>query len=505
MTDPENRTETDARRTRAVWRREPRRGAMAAIPRVFLLALLLFLPQGWAQSAPDAPNRPWHAAGEQSIERDAERIRKPPAAVDPSMTYSLADLIDLAEAHNPETRAGWERARARAAALGVARSELYPTIAAAALSRTSRDEVYLNTRFYRQTVQSFDLALDLNYTVFDFGARAGRIDAAKAELLAADFGFNDVHRQLIYRVAEAYYRLLNDIGQEAAARASLANAQTLQQSAEASLANGLATLPDVLEARSATAQADYDLQEVLGAEDIAHGDLATALGVSPTETIAVRPIEQIATPDSIEGSVDDAIDRAVRQRPDLMRQVAAIRAADARIREAKAAYYPTLTLHVRPDGQSLYGMQQTLPWGHTADLAGQFSLSLNWTLFDGGARKNQLAQARANERSAEADASTMRDEIENGIWTAYSNLKTALRQRQAAEALLTAANQSWNAAIESYHEGVRNLVDVTQAQRTLAQARSSDVLARTRVLTALAELAFQTGDAVEAIPPSRQP
>lgn len=466
----------------------------------------MLLPgQGLTQTAPASPSHPWHSAGEQAIEHDAGQMGNREFAVDASATYSLADLINLAEEHNPETRVAWEHARAQAAALGVARSELYPAIAAAALSQTDRVEILLNTRYYRQTLQSFDLALDLNYTVFDFGARGGRIDAAKAQLLAADFAFNEVHRQLIFRVAEAYYQLLNAMGQEAAARASLANAQIVQQAAEASLKNGLATLPDVLEARSATAQAEYDLQAVLGAEDIAHGNLATALGTSPTETIHVQPIDQIAIPDNLEGSVDEAIDRAVRQRPDLMSQVAAIRAANAQLKQARAAYYPTLGLHVRPDAQSLYGLQQTLPWGHTADLDGELSLSLNWTLFDGGARKNQVAQAQANVREAQSQADALRDQIENGIWTAYSDLKTALRQRQAAEALLVAADQSYNASIESYHYGVRNLVDVTQAQRTLAQARSADVLARTEVLTALADLAFQTSDAVQPPPLRPQP
>jgi outer membrane protein TolC len=124
-------------------------------------------------------------------------MRKPGFAVDSSATYTLADLVALAEAHHPETRAAWEQARAKAAELGVARAELYPTLAAAALSQTAREETYLNTHYYRQTLQSFDLAIDLNYTICDFGARAGRIDATKARLLAADFVFNDVHRRLI--------------------------------------------------------------------------------------------------------------------------------------------------------------------------------------------------------------------------------------------------------------------------------------------------------------------
>jgi outer membrane protein TolC len=77
-------------------------------------------------------------------------------------------------------------------------------------------------------------------------------------------------------------------------------------------------------------------------------------------------------------------------------------------------------------------------------------------------------------------------------------LNTAFRQHQAAIALFQAAAQSYNAALDSYNYGVRNLLDVTAAQRTLAQARSADVSAQTRVLTSLADLAFRTGDSLGA-------
>jgi hypothetical protein len=73
------------------------------------------------------------------------------------------------------------------------------------------------------------------------------------------------------------------------------------------------------------------------------------------------------------------------------------------------------------------------------------------------------------------------------------------RQRQSALALLQASTQSYDAALESYSNGVRNLLDVTAAQRTLAQARSADVSARTQVLTSLADLAFTTGDSIRTI------
>jgi outer membrane protein TolC len=345
--------------------------------------------------------------------------------------------------------------------------------------------------------------LQLNYTVFDFGARSGRIAAARAEVLATNFAFNDVHRKIIYRVEQAYYRLLNASGQEDAARASLANAQTVQQAAEDRLKQGLATLPDALEAKSAAAQAQYDLQAVLGAQEIARGDLATALGTIPNAAIRVQPISQLPMPESIADTVDQAIHRAFEQRPDLMQQVTEIRSANARVKEAQAAFYPTMNFNAIPRAQSLYGLQQTYPWGHTAGLTGGLNLSLNWTVFDGGARRNNLAGEEARVRAAEAQVSATRDQVADEIWTAYSNLNTAFGQRQAATALLEAASQSYAAALESYNYGVRSLLDVTAAQRTLAQARSADVLARTQVLTALADLAFRTSDSIQ--PGARNP
>ena len=452
--------------------------------------LLAFASCALAQSAPGLPSQPWHSAEEQRFEVDARNFHDSRFNIDPTRTYSLAELIDLAEAHNPETRVAWERARAQAAALGVARSELYPTVAAAALSETSRSNVLFGNEFFPQTIQDFQVGLDLNYTVFDFGARSGRISAA-------NFAFNDTHRSIIYQVEQAYYRLLSSVGQEDAARASLANAQAVQQAAEDRLAHGLATLPDALEARSATAQADYDLQAVLGAEEIARGDLATAVGTSAPAVIHAQPLDQVPTPESIGDTVDLAINRALEQRPDLMQQVAAIRSANAKVQEARAAYSPALSVNAAPAAPAVYGLQQPNPWTHTGDLVGGVTLNLQWTVFDGGARRNRLAQARANVHAAEAQAIVARNQIADEVWTAYSNLNTAFRQRQAALALLQAADQSYSAALESYNYGVRSLLDVTAAQRTLAQARSADVLARTQVLTALADLAFRTGESIQ--------
>src|SRR6201981_420479 len=258
----------------------PSRLRPSATQVVVRAAIVLILSHGaslaLAQRPPVSPDHPWHGLGETKIEAEARNFTEPGFNLDQEKTYSLPELIDLAESHNPETRVAWERARAQAAAWGVARSELYPTVAAAALAGVDRDQVYLGDRFFRQTIGDFEVVLHLNYTIFGVGTRAGRISAAKSQALAANFAFNDTHRNVIYRVEQAYYQLLNASGQEEAARANLSNAQAVQQAAEERLNHGLATLPDVLEARSATAQAESELQAVFGAEEIAYGNLATA-------------------------------------------------------------------------------------------------------------------------------------------------------------------------------------------------------------------------------------
>lgn len=464
-----------------------------------IVAITLSAPIGCllAQSPPVSSNRPWHSIEENQIVSEGRRLPGDTLRIEPDKIYSLADLIDLAEAHNPATRVAWESARGQAAALGIARSDLFPTLSAAALAGVTRDEAGLGNQFYRQTLPSLELSLDLNYTIFDFGARRGRINAESARLLASNFSFNDVHRQLINDVAQAYYRLLNAAGQEESAGASLVNAQNVQQAAEERLRNGLATLPDVLEARSATAQAQYDLQAVLGAEDIARGDLATTLGASATARIRVRPLNEVPTPESVAHTVDEAIHRALAQRPDLQAQLAEVRLAKADHQQARADFYPTLSVSANTSAQSLYILQQTLPWGHTAGLTGGLAVSLSWKAFDGGARRSRLAQTEAQNRETQARVAATHDQIEDQVWTAYTNLITAFGQRQAATALLNAAAQSYSAALESYNYGVRNLLDVTNAQKVLAQARSTDILARTQVLGALADLAFRTGDAIQ--------
>lgn len=481
---------------------------MAKIPRALAVAVLITAAgcySAHAQSAPPSPDKIWHPKTEANLGKDLASHPESKYPVDASKTYTLADLIDLAQQHNPETRVAWQEAKAKAASLGIARSALYPTIAAVALAATIRQAALIGEYFHRQTEGLFVPTVHVEYLVFDFGNRSGAIDAAKANLLAANLAFNDTHRKIIFQVASAYYRLLNAQGQREAAEVSLKNAQAVEQDAQSRLNNGLATKPDLLEATAARAQSDYDLQAAIGAEDIAWGNLVTAMGLPPDTRFQIQGIQELVTPTAMADSVDQEIDRAFAQRPELLEQLARVRAANASIRQARSTYFPVLNFSGDGGLARAYGQQDLFPGHYAQGETWSVNMQLKWTLFDGARREYQIAQSEAEKRAAQAGIDALRDQISNEVWSAYSDMKTALRQQQAAAALLVASDQSYEAARKSYGYGLRNLLDVVSAQRTLAQARSEDISARTELLFQVANLAFRTGDLIQTQPPKIGP
>ena len=464
-----------------------------------------FLSVGaWGQRAPNTPNVPW-LPDQHTLERHTTTVASHEASIDAEHVYSLGELIDIAESNNPATQAAWNRAKVSAASVGIAKSELYPTIIAA----TSGTE-YLNPELFYQTfvVQDlgiFDAHVHLAYTLVDFGARRTEISSAQARLVAANLSFNNEHLDLIRQVSEAYFNLLKARGLREAAEVSLKDARTTQTAAEERRKNGLATVPEVLEAKAATAKAVYDLQSAIGAQQVEVGNLARAVTTNPVKPLQVEPLDQLRIPDKLDQSVEDAINTAFKDRPDLEADQARVRAAQAEVKHAHAAYYPSLTFEGSKGWIRAFGQQHGSPAVYAKTPTYDALLELKWTVFDGLRRENSIRQAKAEEKVATEEVRDRQDEITNQVWNDYQNAATALEQRQAAAALLTASSESYSAALESYKDGVRNFLDVLAAENALAQARAIDVTARTQVLQTFTDLDFRTGDLLTNHPRGHHP
>jgi outer membrane protein TolC len=439
------------------------------------------------------------------LERHTTAVASHETPLDGEHVYSLGELIDIAESNSPTTQASWNRAKMTAATVGIAKSELYPTIIATVAGTTYLNPQLFGPTFVLQDWGIFDTEVHLAYTLVDFGARRTEITAAQARLVAANLSFNNEHLILIRQVSEAYFSLLRTRGLREAAEVSLNDARTTENAAQERRKNGLATVPEVLEAKAATAKAAYDLQSAIGAERVEIGNLAKAITANPVRPLKVEPLDQLRIPNKLDQSVEDAINTAFQDRPDLQADQARVSAAQAEVKHAHTSYYPSLTFEGSKGWIRGFGEQYGSPgtYAHTPTYAA--TLGLKWTVFDGFRRENSISQAKAEEKEATDEVHDRQDEITNQVWNDYANATTALEQRQAATALLSASSESYSAALESYKDGVRNFLDVLAAEDALAQARAIDVTARTQVLQTFTDLDFRTGDLLANHPRGKNP
>jgi outer membrane protein len=433
--------------------------------------------------------------------------RERTAILDPARPYTLAELIDVAEQHNPSTRAIWERAKQRARELDLAKAAYYPEVEGSALFGDRR---FINPfpkplaprGYVMVEAPIVEPEVALRYLIFDFGKREANVDSAKAERLAAGADAIQVNQAVAFRVASAYYQLVTAEESLQAAQDTLRTAQTTQDAAENRLNNGLATLPDVLNARAETSQAVFDAESADGDEKIARVTLTEAVGADPSPNIVIDSQRSAPLPDRLAMSIEALIDRAMQNRPELMAQTLRIRSAEARIRAAKAEYKPQIVLSGAAAQTSLWPTSDYGRLGSASEPTWSVGLGINWRIFDGGVRKNELLIAESKRREAQDELTTIDDETTREVWTAYIAFRTALRKQDAAVALLDSANASYSASLDAYKYGVKNLVDVVTAEKQLAQARLSSVSARSELFLEAVNLEFATGNLLRNQPPA---
>jgi len=428
------------------------------------------------------------------------------APLDTNHTYSLAELIDLAERNNPRTRIAWEGARQRAEELGIAKSAYYPLLAGQAAFADQRiinpfPKPLAPRGYVMVEIPAVVPEVTLEYLIFD-GRRGARVDAATAEKLAAGAHLIQANQDVAFRVATAYYRLLTQQERLAAAEATLKTAQTTSDAAEFQLRNGRSTLPDVLNARAEASQAAFDRESADGDEKIARVNLTETVGVEPSPNIAIDAVTSAPLPSELSASIDALIDRAIADRPDLAEQAAEIRAAGDAIRAARAEYWPKVVLQGSAAYTSIWPTADYGQLGNASQATWSAALGVEWTIFDGGARKNEVAKAESKKREAEDEMREKRDQATREVWTAYIAFRTALRQEQAAVALLDSATASYTASLDAYKYGVKNLIDVVTAERQLAQARLSSVSARSQLFLEAVAIEFVTGNLLRTRPPA---
>ena len=398
---------------------------------------------------------------------------------------ALIDVVDLALGNSPQTRITWSQARAAAATYASARGKYLPSLDGSVFGGPVRG-VSQNPARVPNDRTTATASLQLQYVLFDFGARGGAMGAAHEALFAADLTHNAAVQNVTLQAQGAYFTFQAARGLLAAAHQTVQTTRTNLAAAERRHDVGLATIADVLQARTALAQSQLAEQSAEGAAQAARASLALACGLaanSPFDVVLDTSVVQVG---EIGENVDLIIERAVRNRPDVAAARALARQSEHLVRSARSAALPSVTL-----GSNRGQVVSNNPALEGQTYAVNFGLAV--PIFSGLARESDIAAAQENAAAAAARAEQSRLVAIAQVFTSYYQLKTAAQRVTTSADLLASATQSEDVARGRYAEGVGSILDVLSAQGALADARAQAVQARWNWYAALAQLARDAG------------
>jgi outer membrane protein len=407
--------------------------------------------------------------------------------------YDLPALIDIALSNNPDTRVTWDQARAAADAYGVSRAPYYPVVSSQVQSAYSRRIFELPGQDGVLKQWRVTPLIELTYTLLDFGRRDAGAAAARAQLAAANFSFNRKLQDVVFATQRSFYSIGAAKAAVQAAEQNVELAKTDDDAVSRRVDLGLATEPELLLSRQRVAQSQYDLASAHLLVREAQANMAVALGVAANTPLDVPSLDSIPIPAGLGSEVDQLIETAVRSRPDLAAQVATLDARRAQVEGAKAEFFPTVGV------SGAYGEQA---WGYRFDgtpsvktAQPQYAglLTINWDIFTGFKRLNDVRGAEAARDAAGAQLKSLEVDAISSVWRAYYEFQTALSRYEYAKALLAASQESYDANLDTYRQGLSTIVELLTADRDLANARYTIVQSRADLLTSSSAVAYAVG------------
>src|SRR5712692_2688449 len=297
--------------------------------------------------------------------------------------YDLPALIDVALSNNPDTRRTWAEARAAAAAYGVSRAPFYPVAGTQASGGSSREMFELPGQNGVLKQWRITPMIEFTYILLDFGRRSAGAAAARAQLAAANFSFNRKLQDVVFATQRSFYSIGAAKAAVQAAEQNVELAKTDDEAVSRRVDLGLATQPELLLSRERVAQSEYDLASAHLLVREAQASMAVALGIAANTTLDVPSLDSLPIPARLGSEVDQLIETALRQRPDLAAQVATLDARRAEVERTKAAFFPVVGVAGNYGEQSWAYRYDGTPTVKASQPQYAGLLTINWDIFTG--------------------------------------------------------------------------------------------------------------------------
>jgi outer membrane protein TolC len=412
-------------------------------------------------------------------------VKIPPELLQPGRRWSLVDLVDVGLLNSVQTRAAWGAARAASAGIDIARAAYFPYVSVNVTGTKTKGSA-VGGRFTFD-YSSLDGGVNLSWLLLDLGGRRAGVEEARQALAEANWTQNAVIQGVILQIEQSYYQHLASLALQESYRTSLQEAEANLQAAELRHKAGVATIADVLQARTAVSQARLDLVSAEGATETLKGTLANAMSLPADTRFEVAADLPTALPlDLVSGEVERFIAEAQSRRPDIAAARALVLRAQANVRSVRSDGLPKLTAGAGYD--RVYYLHSSQPVNNYT-----LSVGLSIPISVGIANLYRVLQAKAEADAAKAQMDQTVQSVVLQVWTSYFSLKTAAQRIGTARDLLDSASQSYRVALDRYKSGVGSILDLLAAQAALDGGRVQVVQAKADWLLSLVQFAHDTG------------
>ncbi len=394
----------------------------------------------------------------------------------------LQKLIALALSNNRDLRIAALNVERSQAVYRIQRADLFPTVVAAGAGLDQRIPASLSTT--GQSIASHQYSVGLGFSGYEIDL-FGRVRSLKEQALEQFFATAEARRSaqisLVAEVASDYLTLAAD-------KEHLEIAQETFESQQASY--------NLIKSRfKAGASSELDLRQAETSVDTARVDIAAFTSqVAQDENALTLVIGSAVSPDLLPSGLSAITalkdlspglpSEVLQRRPDIMQAEHLLKAANADIGAARAAFFPRITL------TSSLGLSSDQLSGLLKGGSGVWSFAPQITLpiFDAG--RNQ-----ANLKVSKVDREIFLAQYEKAIQSAFREVADALAQHgtlgaqlEAQQALTDATAATYRLSQARYSKGISSYLDVLDSQRSLYSAQQGLIAVHLSRLTNLVTL-----------------
>jgi outer membrane protein TolC len=406
---------------------------------------------------------------------------------DLSEPLTLEQCIEIALRVHPDIEVAVANLDRATAGVREARASLWPSFTASTDYRVTQQPtrtVQIGGSIFpagggRSTARNTQVTGTLS--VYQTG-RQETISQARQYAKAAEAGLADARRRLAYLVARAYYDVLAGDRLIAVQEQSVAVAEGHVNLVQAQIDAEDAAPMEIHAVRSELHSAQLQLVSARNQAALARASLRSALGEPET---AVELVDAWQEPRALP-MLDECVEAALAERPDLDQARASLRGAELGVRLARLQQDPQFSIIT----QGEYGRYNSLS-GASWTIYGQIQQSI----FDGGATRAALARARAERRIAEADVTRAERDIRLEVEQAWLSLRESAERIATAEAGRVEAQANLDSAQQRYAANVAILLEITDAQAKATRADVDLLQSYYEYNTALADLRQAMGEA----------